>query len=135
MSTDLMAVDVLSDEYMLKILHLTSEEPLSVADLCTMCDINGAACFRRIMDLKRMGLLDEISSDTGPDEEEVLFSSNIKRIEVQFKDGLIFCKIEGSEGSEELDCLDPLSGDHRHWTNKIEIPRERSGQIPWNISV
>jgi hypothetical protein len=114
MSTDLMAVDVLSDEHMMKILHLTSEEPMSIADLCNTCGINGAACFRRVADLKRMGLLKE--EDTG--DEEVKFSSDVKKIEVQFRDGLIFCKVEGMKGSEDLDCMDPLSGNHLAWSGE-----------------
>lgn len=136
MSTDLMAVDVLSDEHMMKILHLTSEEPMTIADLCTLCEINGAACFRRVNDLKRMGLLDEISSRMNPDDEEVLFSSRVKRIEVQFRDGLILCKVERNGGVEEIDCMDPLSGEHRQWTDRIEISQERSldqGTI-WSIN-
>jgi len=117
MSSDLMAVDVLSDEHMMKILHLTSEEPMSIADLCTSCGLKGAACFRRVSDLKRMGLLNEMTIGHDQEEETVLFTSRVKKIEVQFRDGLIFCKVENNEGNEDLDCIDPISGNHRSWND------------------
>jgi len=121
MSTDLMAVDVLSDECMLKILHLSSESPMSLSDLSTTCGITGAACFRRLNDLKRMGLLKELKISKG--SQDRVYTSNVKKIEIQFRDGLLYGEVEWKKGTKEMDCLDPLSGMHTNWNgpdNSIE---------------
>ena len=138
MSTDLMAVDVLSDEHMLKILHLTSESPISLVDLSTSCGITGAACFRRVSDLKRMGLLKEKSVPAGSPER--IYTSNVKKIEIQFRDGLLYGEVEWKKGTKEIDCFDPLSGIHQQSNIIASGKRERlvydpfrSDQI-WNRS-
>jgi winged helix-turn-helix DNA-binding protein len=113
MSTDLMAVDVLSDEHMLKILHLSSESPMTLSDLSTTCGITGAACFRRLNDLKSMGLLKELKISKS--SQDRIYTSNVKKIEIQFRDGLLFCEVEWRVGRKEKDCLDPLSGQHHPW--------------------
>ena len=124
MSTDLMAVDVLSDELMLKILHIASGSEISLADLCISCEITGAACLRRVQDLVRMGFLREISHPS--DDGYSRYTSNVNRIEVRFNDGLMYCKVERKGGKEERDCLDPITGLHPHWKGN----KDRSNRIP-----
>ena len=120
MSAEATAIDVMSDESMLRILHLSSEAPMSLVDLSTACGITGAACYRRISDLMRIGLLHEVEEDGDREDCPHLYRSEVKRIELQFRDGHIYTVIEGGEGKLRNTCLDPISGVSLPWNGVDE---------------
>ena len=126
MPEEAVAIDILSDESMLKILHLASITPMSLVDLSDACEITGAACFRRLSDLKRMGLVEEVSKDEDPEAMTHLYRSDVKRIELQFRDGHIYTVIEGGEGGIRTNCVDPLSGISLPWNGCDE-----GGPLDW----
>ncbi|MGA1819953.1 MAG: winged helix-turn-helix domain-containing protein [Thermoplasmatota archaeon] len=115
MSAEATALDVLSDESMLRILHLSSGTPMSLADLSIACGITGAACYRRISDLKRLGLLHEVDEEKCREDAPHLYRSEVRKIELQFRDGHIYTVIEGGGGKLENTCLDPISGVSLPW--------------------
>jgi len=120
MSAEATAIDVLGDENMLRILHLSSETPMSLVDLSTACGITGAACYKRISDLKRLGLLHEVDENRTLEDTPQLYRSEVKKIELQFRDGHIYTMIEGGEGKLRNTCIDPISGISLPWNGVDE---------------
>lgn len=108
-------MDVLSDESMMRIIFLSSAEPISLVDLSTACGITGAACYRRISDLKKMELLEEVEEPEASAVDDHLYRSTVKRIELNFREGHIYSSIERLEGDVRRGCIDPLSGMSLPW--------------------
>ncbi len=98
------AVELLSDEHMLRLLHAASEGPLELTDLCMESGLSGAACYRRLMELKSAGLVHEIAG------ERRRYTSDLRRIELLFIDGVITARIEYRTGKDETWTMDALSG-------------------------
>jgi hypothetical protein len=98
------AVELLSDEHTLKLLHAASKEPMGLTDLCLVSGLTGAACYRRLAELRRVGLIEELVGGSKR------YTSDMKRIELLFLDGSMTVRIEHEGGKKETWTLDALSG-------------------------
>jgi hypothetical protein len=104
MGTVPVTIELMSDEHTLRLLHATSKGPLELADLCIECGLSGAACYRRLMDLERLGLVSQVPG------ERTGYVSDLKRIELLFTDGRVTARIERRSGGDETWTMDALSG-------------------------
>jgi len=88
------------DEYSARILLGTSSGPVSAIDLSRRFGIPIAACYRRIKDLERLGLMfceRELPSRNGKGLQ--LFRSRLKSVRISLEDGQLSARVElGSPG-------------------------------------
>lgn len=93
---------LLSDEYTVKILTSTFKMPRSANYLSVKFNIPIAACYRRIRDLEKSGLLtisDKILTPRG--KRVSLYQSNLKSAFLTFENGKLKALLELSGHSEE----------------------------------
>src|SRR6266511_4140990 len=83
------------DEYSARILLGTSSGPVSAIDLSRRFGIPIAACYRRIKDLERLGLMfceRELPSRNGKGLQ--LFRSRLKSVRIALEDGRLSARVE-----------------------------------------
>ncbi|MGA1822440.1 MAG: transcriptional regulator [Thermoplasmatota archaeon] len=86
---------LLSDEYTVKILTATFSMPRSANYLSVKFDIPIAACYRRIRELEKMGLLAITEKVLTPRGKRVsLYQSNLKSAYLTFENGRLKALLE-----------------------------------------
>ncbi len=83
------------DEYSARILLGTTAAPVSAIDLSRRFGIPIAACYRRIKDLERLGLMfceRELPSRNGKGLQ--LFRSRLKSVRISLEDGRLSARVE-----------------------------------------
>ncbi len=92
---------LLSDEYTVKILTSTFKMPRSANYLSVKFNIPIAACYRRIRELEKMGLLNITEKILTPRGKRVsLYRSNLKSAYLTFENGKLKALLELSGGSQ-----------------------------------
>ncbi len=95
---------LLSDEYSVKILTATFRMPRSANFLSVKFNIPIAACYRRIRELEKMGLIQTTEKILTPRGKRVsLYRSNLKSAYLSFENGRLKAQLElsGDRGGGE----------------------------------
>ena len=102
------AMELLSDERTLRMLHAARVSPLTIGEIGSLCGMSGAACYRRVAQLMESGLMreEEMHGPLG----ETLFRSLVRRIDLLLHDGLIITSIELTDSTRQVEIFDPLKG-------------------------
>jgi DNA-binding Lrp family transcriptional regulator len=102
-------IELLSDEYMLKILYATNDKPRSITQLSEDFDIPITACYRRIENLRNSGLVFEEGTEVSEKGRRIkLYRSSVSKIDVRFENGKMIFEISTDDGgmkARELNVL------------------------------
>ncbi len=110
MNTSQYLIELLSDEYMLKILYATNDKPRSITQLSEDFDIPITACYRRIEDLRARGLVFEEGTQVSEKGRRIkLYKSSISKIDVHFQNGKMVFEISTDDGERKARELDVLT--------------------------
>lgn len=92
-------IDILSDEYMMRILYATGKRPISISELSREYDIPITAAYRRVESLKKMEFIEESGFRTSVKNKKVpLFTSLIEKIDLHFHDGEMVFEMFNNRG-------------------------------------
>ncbi len=92
----------LSDPYSVRILRATLHRPLDAITMSNMLDIPIAVCYRRIKELERLGLIENVGRRLTKKGKWInLYKATVKDTEIRMENGKIFLKIRFRYGKEE----------------------------------
>jgi DNA-binding Lrp family transcriptional regulator len=103
-------IELLSDEYMLKILYATNDRARSITQLSEDFDIPITACYRRIENLRDKGLVFEDGTKISEKGRRIkLYRSAVSKIDVHFENGKMVFEISTEDGEKKARELDVLT--------------------------
>ncbi len=96
------AIELLSDEYIPKILSFTHLKPKSAKEIATKKDIPIAVCYRRLNKLVDVGLLEKEERALTQEGKRVwLYKSNLESASISYEEGKLKARFELSNGEVE----------------------------------
>ena len=99
-------LELLSDEYILKILELTSDRSLNITSISKKLDIPLSSCYRRIEDLTTSGLVRCYMDMTDGGRRSKVYHSLIRKMDVYFRCGAMIITTEDFNGKKTRTQLD-----------------------------
>jgi predicted transcriptional regulator len=106
MTNDDEILSILADEYSRKILSILTKNELNAQEISDRLDIPTSTTYRKIKNLENLGLIKKtkvVRTLEGLDES--YYKSLVSGIDVKFKDGEIFCKLEKLTMDEKIQRL------------------------------
>lgn len=96
------AIELLSDDYIPKILAHTHLKPKSAKEIAAKNDIPIAVCYRRIKKLVDLGLLSKEERPLTQEGKRVwLYKSNLESAKIFYEDGVLMAEFEMKSGVTE----------------------------------
>lgn len=93
-------VELLTDEYAKQILAGCYQNPLSAQHISWKYNIPIAATYRRLKELKKAGLVEEVDVESGGGNEAAKYKTALEKAELIFEDGNF--SVEMKLGEDEI---------------------------------
>jgi hypothetical protein len=113
-------LELMSDEYILRILDITRKRSLTISDISRDLGIPIASCYRRIEDLIKEDLIIVKDHITKRGRKTKGYISLVKRIDMKYNVGDIKIEITDNDGGKRTLAMDL----------NLEISKETSGIVP-----
>lgn len=97
---------LLSDEYILKILELTSDRSMNITSISNKLNIPLSSCYRRIEDMTASGLVRCYIDMTEGGRRSKVYHSLIRKMDVHFRCGEMIITMEDFNGKKTRTQLD-----------------------------
>ncbi|MGA1821864.1 MAG: winged helix-turn-helix transcriptional regulator [Thermoplasmatota archaeon] len=118
-------LELMSDEYILRILNITKNRPLTISDISRDLGIPIASCYRRIEDLIEEDMIRVRDHLTDRGRKTKGYVSTVKRMDIKYDVVDIRIDITNLDGTKRSLVMDL----------NLEISKERDGVLPEKMPV